>query len=134
VTVAIDTSGSMGTEEMTTALRETKGILNATGAQVEIIAADTRVTDVKKVQRVDDVRKLLKGGGGTDFRPVFELLERRSSGRPDVVIYMTDGYGPAPARPPAGMLVIWLLMGRWGHKKPCNWGEVLEVKATKRAS
>ena len=129
VTIAIDTSGSMGTDEMTAALRETKGILNATGSKIEVIAADTRVTDVKQVHRVEDVRKLLKGGGGTDFRPVFEMLDRRSTGRPDVLIYMTDGYGPAPQSPPAGMTVIWLLMGRWGFKKPCTWGEALEVKA-----
>ena len=128
VTIAIDTSGSMGTAELTAALREAKGILNATGASVEILAADTRVTDCKKIHRVEEARKMLKGGGGTDFRPVFRMLEKRTTGKPDIVVYMTDGYGPAPHRAPKGMHVIWLLMGSYGFKKPCNWGTAIEVK------
>ena len=57
--------------------------------------------------------------GGTDLRPPFEP-EILCKLRPDVVVYFTDGCGPAPERPPR-MPVIWCLTpigdppARWGH-------------------
>jgi predicted metal-dependent peptidase len=123
----------MGTKELEKCLIETKGILRATGAPVEFIAADTKVQAMKPVRRISDIKKLLVGGGGTDFRPVFKMFAKRSSNKPDIVIFMTDGYGPAPSKAPVGVTVIWLLMGSWGCTKPASWGEAIEVKNLKAA-
>ncbi len=128
VTVAVDTSGSMGDREMQTAMAELDGILKATGADVDFISCDARVHEQKAIRTWQDAAKLLKGGGGTDFNPIFEAACRPRGGaqRPEVIVVVTDGCGPAPAFPPPGINTIWLLISRY-RQKPCNWGECIEV-------
>lgn len=126
VAVVVDTSGSMGTEEFSIAFRETRGVLKALHADVTFIACDAKVHSMERIHRVEEMAKLLKGGGGTSFVPAFDALAK-SQPRPEVVIFITDGYGTAPAKPPAGMQVVWVLVGRSTHK-PCAWGEAVEVK------
>jgi predicted metal-dependent peptidase len=128
VAIAIDTSGSMGERELTTALREANGALKAVGAEVDFVSCDTKVHGLGKIKRIEDAAALCKGGGGTDFRPVFEALEKRRP-KPEVVIFATDGYGPAPERQPNGMKTIWLLIG--GTNPPAPWGEAIVVEEEK---
>lgn len=133
VAVVIDTSGSMGTDELNRAVSETAAVLKA-APSVEFLASDARVHEVKSVRNIRDVHKLLVGGGGTDFRPVFKALEQAKH-RPDVTVFITDGIGPAPVNAPKDMTVIWLLVGR-SRQKPYTgsyggssiaWGEFIEV-------
>lgn len=42
------------------------------------------------------------GGGGTDFRPAIQRMEAHN---PDVVLYITDGFGVFPDNPPSYPLV-----------------------------
>jgi predicted metal-dependent peptidase len=52
-----------------------------------------------------------KGRGGTDFRPVFDLVATdisRPEGWPDLLAYLTDGQGSFPERAPP-YPVVWLL-------------------------
>lgn len=128
VAFVIDTSGSMGTEEMTSALREGQGVLAAVGAQITFISIDADVHAVKQVRRWREIANNLKGGGGTDFRPAFEQL-MKGNPRPDVVIFVTDGCGPAPeVQPP--FKVIWLLVGQY-KQRPCTWGRFIEINEEK---
>jgi len=125
VMCVVDTSGSMGTSELTAGLREIKGVLNRTSARVTFAAADAAVHEVKTVKTWQEILPLLKGGGGTDFRPAFEMASARKP-RPQVIIFVTDGDGACPAGPPVGIRVIWLLVGK--HRRaPCSWGEQLEM-------
>ena len=125
VAVAIDTSGSMGEAELTEAAVETRGILKAVGADITFLACDTEVHKQGKARRVEDVIKGLKGGGGTDFRPVFAALEKARP-RPEVVVFVTDGFGPAPATQPAWCRTIWLLVGP-STTRPAPWGDVIDL-------
>lgn len=125
VAVVIDTSGSMGQKELTIALREANGALRAIGADIDFVSCDARVHGLGRIKRIEQAAALCKGGGGTDFRPAFEALERRKP-KPEVVIFATDGFGPAPELPPRGMKTIWLLIGE-GAQRPCNWGEAIVV-------
>ncbi len=52
----------------------------------------------------------LPGGGGTDFRPVFDWVEK-SQASPDALLYFTDAEGPFPKNAPS-YPVIWLVKGR----------------------
>ena len=72
-----------------------------------------------------------RGGGGTDFRPVFRYVDEHPELDPALLIYFTDGFGDCPERPPA-YPVMWLLTedGReqpWGQsvhfKNPCGGGD-----------
>jgi predicted metal-dependent peptidase len=125
VAVVVDTSGSMGRSELSAALRETKGVLKATGAEVTFSACDSDVHSLAPVRRWEDVVPLLKGGGGTQFQPALDALAKLRPA-PEVCIFITDGGCWDKPHPVPGMRVIWLLVG--AHRvKPCEWGEVIEV-------
>src|SRR5262249_11122327 len=62
----------------------------------------------------------VRGRGGTDFRPVLDPEFHRRH-RPDVIVYFTDGRGPAPPAPP-GWPVLWCLAA--GGRRPDNYGLV----------
>lgn len=131
VAVVADTSGSMGEEEMIDAMSETRGVLAATGANVVFCACDAGVHELKEVRTWAEAAQLLKGGGGTDFRPALEALAQRSP-RLDVVIFVTDGCGPAPEEPPP-YKVIWVLVGSY-RQRPAEWGEIVEIERDEEAA
>jgi len=143
VGVAIDTSGSMGSQELERAVSECTAILKAVNAEVDFVACDSSVHASTKVRTAKEIMANLKGGGGTDFRPVFDAMSKRRP-RPEVMIFVTDGCGPAPAHCPEGMAVIWLLVGpyrskptaygknpdgsdNWSHQGEVTWGTFIEV-------
>jgi predicted metal-dependent peptidase len=126
VLAVADTSGSMGKDELSLALGEIKGVLTKTNADVTFCAADAAVHGLKKVRNWREILPLLKGGGGTDFRPAFEAASKMKP-RPNVVIFATDGDGTCPDAPPAGMRVIWVLTGKHANS-PCAWGEQIRVE------
>ena len=123
VAVAVDTSGSMGSDELKEAMTEVKGILLAAGARVEFIACDAEVHAKGTITTFQQATKMLKGGGGTDFRPVFDELERRRGNRPELLVFLTDGYGPAPEKQPS-FKTIWFLVGP-NTQSPSKWGECI---------
>ncbi len=124
VAIAIDTSGSMSEGDLTLALRETAGVMKATGAEVEVCSCDVEVYGgLKKVKNIMDAAKMLTGGGGTDFRPVFAELKKARQAT-DILVFITDGYGPAPSEAPPGLQVIWLLVGKH-TQTPAPWGKVI---------
>jgi predicted metal-dependent peptidase len=120
VMVVLDTSGSLSTPLLARIASELDGI--ARRHRVTVVECDA------VVQRSYPYRGRLTGvhgRGGTDLRPAFaaELLRRV---HPDVIVYFTDGYGPAPASPP-GVPVIWCLVP--GGRKPVRWGRVIVLPA-----
>lgn len=115
VAVGLDTSGSMGTKEVEAGLTETNHILKALNASITFLSCDSDVHAIGKAASMRDIAKLVKGGGGTDFRPVFAAI-RKIKPRPEVLVFITDGCGPAPKFPPPGLHVIWLLVGPYKSK------------------
>ena len=110
--IAIDTSGStqgaLVRRFVTRALAAIRGALGP-HSEVHLIQADARVQRDDVVRTPADVDALarsfaVRGGGGTDFRPVFAYLaDRRSRGDlADLsgLLYFTDGRGTYPATPP----------------------------------
>jgi len=117
VAVMVDTSGSMGPEALQDALNETQGVMKAIGADIACVTADAAVHGEKaKVRSIHEVARMLKGGGGTDFRPGFAALSAMKP-RPEVVVFVTDADGPWPDQCPRGMRVIVLLVGRYMRRE-----------------
>lgn len=123
VMAVIDTSGSM-----------TERLLEAVDGELRRLARCHSVTVVEcdaAIQAVYEYRplKCVTGRGGTDLRPPLDadFLRRH---RPDVILYFTDGEGPAPKRPPR-VPVIWCLVPR--GKPPVSWGRVIRTGDTGRA-
>ena len=65
-----------------------------------------------------------KGGGGTDFRPVFERLAAADR-MPAALLYMTDAEGRFPERAPVHP-VLWLLPEA-AAPRTIPFGEVLVI-------
>jgi predicted metal-dependent peptidase len=120
VAIVVDTSASMGDERLKAVCSEAANIFtHMGGAAVSFIACDSKVHTAERVKTIEELTAGLRGGGGTDFRPVFRALEKMRP-RPDVVIFATDGDGPAPTTAPENTKVIWLIVD---GQPPCKWGE-----------
>jgi predicted metal-dependent peptidase len=107
VVVAIDTSGSIGQRELDVFFAELKGILTDVRPQrVHVVWCDAKVHKVDEVEDANDIDGLKPhGGGGTDFRPVFEWIDGNLS-CPDALVYLTDGLGNFPDHTP-DYPVLW---------------------------
>lgn len=92
----IDTSGSMSEKELSMALTEITGILQAVGVgEITNYVVDAEVHDGgTKIQKATDI--VLKGGGGTDMRLGIAKAIEDARGDLDVVIVLTDGETPWP--------------------------------------
>lgn len=112
--IAIDTSASCRGTVVRAFLRKTFAILKSSEnffhkVNVHIIQCDSEIRSDTKITGEDDLEAFLKYGklsgfGATDFRPVFEYIERlREQGEFEKLkglIYFTDGYGIYPERMP----------------------------------
>lgn len=134
--VACDTSGSMGTDELTTAVSETLAILKAVNAEVTFMSNDAAIGEIKKVKTLNDIKSSLTGGGGTDLGEPLRYIENLPPRkRPSVFVFISDGVGPTVATPPKGVKTIWVLVGPHaqvpyveGTNKAIEWGEHIFMK------
>ena len=112
--IAIDTSGSTSGELVQKFVQKTYNILKSTESffskiNLHIIQCDADIQEDKKITCQEDFDEYLKtmkirGLGGTDFRPVFEYVEKLRKDKEFInlkgLIYFTDGCGPFPAKKP----------------------------------
>ncbi len=112
--IVIDTSASTRGEIVENFLRQTYEILlNSesffTKVRIHIIMSDSAVRSDEVISNREDFeaymkRLVIKGYGGTDFRPAFayvdELIKKRELENLKGLIYFTDGYGVYPAERP----------------------------------
>lgn len=112
--IAIDTSGSVMSETVQTFLQKTYNILKQeesffTKINLHIIQCDAEIQEDAKIASQDEFDEYLKtmqlrGFGGTDFRPVFEYVDRLTEAKEfknlKGLIYFTDGWGTFPEKKP----------------------------------
>ncbi len=113
--IAIDTSGSVAGEEVQSFLQKTYNILKNRESfhsriNVHIIQCDAQLQSDEVITSPEDFDRYLetmeiRGLGGTDFRPVFEYVDRliKEGEFSDLkgLIYFTDGLGIYPPAKPA---------------------------------
>ncbi|MEJ2501080.1 MAG: VWA-like domain-containing protein, partial [Campylobacterales bacterium] len=80
---------------------------NFPSVQIELIIADARVHGHYTFQGGEKLDFPLKGGGGTDYRPVFDYIDSELP-MTTMLLYFTDGDGWFPRVPPA-YDVLWAL-------------------------
>ena len=112
--IAVDTSGSVAGDKVQAFLQKTYNILKQqesffTKINLHIIQCDADIQEDHKItcqQEFDEYLKVMqiRGLGGTDFRPVFDYVEKLRREKEFVnlkgLIYFTDGYGTFPERMP----------------------------------
>ncbi len=126
VIAAIDTSGSISDDELREFVSELDALKGQVRARVTLLACDYRLAEDGPWEFEPwDTMQLpadLEGGGGTDFRPVFEWVEQENRS-PDMLVYFTDAEGDFPKVPP-NYPVIWLVKGKgvvpWGERVQLN--------------
>jgi predicted metal-dependent peptidase len=127
VAVIVDTSGSMGTAELTSALGEVEGVLRASAGRgrLRVLAVDAEVHATSRVRRASEVR--LAGGGGTDLRVGLAAVAHLRP-RISLVVVVTDGFTPWPDdRPPGAHVVVALVNGGTGAPAPPAWARTVIV-------
>lgn len=110
IAVAIDTSGSIGERELTEFLTELQSISDECRPErITVMQADAAVLAVDEFEPGDEIKIEMKGGGGTDFRPVFTRLGKDDE-PPAALVYLTDAEGSFPDVPPSWP-VVWAVKG-----------------------
>jgi predicted metal-dependent peptidase len=93
ITVALDTSGSIGNEEIKIFLGEVQGIMDSfSGYKIKVFCFDTGVHAPAEYtsENLESITEYVpKGGGGTDFDCIFEYLKEEGQ-TPNRLIVFTD--------------------------------------------
>ena len=124
VTILWDTSGSMN-GLAPDIFAEVAAITSELGLTVRLIVCDMVIhADVVGIDSPDDVIPHIKGGGGSDFNPAFELL--RTESNTSIVVAFTDGMISVPSTQPETLGgVLWVLIG--GAVRPADWGAAIKI-------
>lgn len=131
IAIVCDASNSISDELLGRALAEVESVLTRVGLRtgnVRVLAVDTAVQAVARASRVAQLE--LAGGGGTDMAAGIDAAAALSP-RPSVVIVLTDGFTPWPARPPRGIrVIVGLLQQRSEHGlwDPPDWARVVAIE------
>ena len=109
VYVAVDTSGSIDQTTLKMFLSEVQGILNAyPHLRCDLYYADAQAYGAYELNP-DSPIPTPQGGGGTSFVPFFEKVSDRWDQQTQAVcVYLTDGYGTFPDRPPE-LPILWVV-------------------------
>lgn len=106
IVIGVDTSGSIGGRIMDRFAAEVRSVADETlPEEVVVMYVDAAVQRVDRFVRGEVIEVNPCGGGGTDFRPFFERIEKEGIA-PACAIYLTDLCGSAPETPPP-YPVLW---------------------------
>lgn len=121
-----DTSGSMNGRE-TAILTEVQAMCEDLGLSVRVVICDAAVhADVDGIEDALEIIPHIKGGGGSDFRPAFNLLE--DDGFEGSIIAFTDGYISVPKLKPQNMgNILWVVGPNDQDPTRGRWGSVLKI-------
>lgn len=122
--VGIDVSDSTNSADLREAFaRELLQISHGRDATITVLYANSRVQKVRTFSGTPGIIERYDGGGFTDLRPVFGYA-RTMHPLPAAVIYLTDGFGPAPEQ--MEFPTLWVLTT--AGEKPVPWGVVLRME------
>lgn len=112
IVVALDTSGSMSQEDLNDGLSEFVSLRATEPFNFHFVSCDHKAYEMKSYDSTEEPewdQLPIKGGGGTSFEPVFDLIEEKKKEglEPVLLVYFTDTMGTFPKYPPE-YPVIWV--------------------------
>jgi len=124
--VAIDVSESTDEGPLReTFARELLQISRGRDSHITVLYAHSRIRRIDKFRSGQAVVEVVHGGGFTDLRPVFDYAKQMHP-LPAAIVYLTDGYGPAPDE--MEFPTLWVLTP--DGQKPVEWGVELKLGTT----
>lgn len=90
-------------------------------SKITVLCHDTEVYNIGEFLPGDEITFRLKGGGGTDFRPVFDMIDEMQP-PPRAVVFLTDLYGPLPMYQPSYPVLFVCT-----SKQIAPWGETVRM-------
>lgn len=142
IAVAIDTSGSVSAEEVNHFVSLVNSVVQDVKPSVlTVIYCDSRVAAIQQFNPGDPIEARPLGGGGTDFTPVFDMLESGEvpegvetfgcdidlTEKHEALIYITDLYGSFPDAEP-DYPVLWAVSKNGDSSTP-PFGERCDLEA-----
>jgi predicted metal-dependent peptidase len=122
IVIGVDTSGSIGERELEQFAGEISSICDeAQPESVHVVYCDAVVQGVQEFGPSEPIQLEPKGGGGTDFRPVFQWVEENGID-PACLIYLTDLFCHSYPNPPE-YPVIWVTDSR----RTAPFGETVQI-------
>jgi predicted metal-dependent peptidase len=124
IVISVDTSGSVDESLLAGFLAEVEGIMQSyANYEIDLITADAKIQSHRVFLPGEMLDYTVSGGGGTDFRPVFDYIDREIS-YPTLLLYFTDGMGTFPEAEPS-YDVMWVMP----ETKEVPFGEVLVLES-----
>jgi len=122
LTFAIDTSGSIGDQQLIEMLSEIKSIQQTFNPEkMTIIDCDSKIHQIHQIDQNTNILDLkFSGGGGTSFIPVLNYVEKHPT---QALIYFTDLYGEEDLDP-VNYPILWICDS---DHEPANIGETVYV-------
>lgn len=129
--IGIDTSGSIGGQELNDFLTEVKGIATEVHPEkVDLMYWDTEVAGHEEYayHEVDNIVSSTKprGGGGTDPTCMIEYMKEKNI-KPEAIIMLTDGcigsWGEEWNAP-----ILWTICGHWGKNAYAPVGKTIHIE------
>jgi predicted metal-dependent peptidase len=122
IVVAVDTSGSIGTRELEQFAGEISAIAEeARPEAIHVVYCDAAVQSSQEFGSGEPIELEPQGGGGTDFRPVFDWVAQNAI-NPVCLLYLTDlccySYPDPPEYP-----VLWVTNSR----RTAQLGETVRI-------
>ena len=131
IVFAVDTSGSMSSHELGEIFSELRGLRESFPCPLTVIQVDAAIQRIDVFDEYADTplevgSVEVVGRGGTDFRPVFNELEKLNQ-PPAMLLFATDGYGSFPQRAP-NIPVIWLLTANARSTEKFPFGLTVKIE------
>lgn len=130
IVVAIDTSGSMSKTDLAKIAGEVRNFRDTFPSRLTVLQCDATIQN-EEIYDQDDPTPIpdkitVKGGGGTDFRPVFEWMSTQDDTCYPILIYATDGYGTFPNISPE-FPCVWVLTPHSASDERIPFGSIIRI-------
>ena len=134
IVIGIDTSGSIGTEELTQFLSEVKSICDEVSPEkIDVLYWDTHVAS-RETYQGSELSNLVEstkpaGGGGTEPACVPKYMHKHGI-KGECLLMLTDGYIPnqEPSNWQINMPVLWCVKGNQNFRNEGVVGKVVHVE------
>lgn len=127
IVVAMDTSGSITEEMLAQPVAEVGAIMrDIRPEKIYQLWADAEIANVQILEPDMPLSPEPRGGGGTDFAPVFKWVEENTEGDVCMLIYFTDLYADYSHLVEPEYPVIWAALPG-SNPNPPPFGKVIKI-------